>query len=164
MFCRTDYRFWPALLRTAPASAYGICVKTLPVGRRKVRGHAAIRRWGDEARGMNSGKPHNISPYPISHTPYPIPHSAYSIPYTPYTIPHTPYPIPHTPYPISHTLYPIANTPIQPTAGISIIQPTAGMSIIQPTAGIPIIIQPKAVFCSRRVADWIVVLAQRSKT
>ena len=31
MFCRTDYRFWPALLCIAPASAYGICVKTLPL-------------------------------------------------------------------------------------------------------------------------------------
>ena len=37
MFCRTDYRFWLALLCIAPASAYGICVKTLPYGREWAR-------------------------------------------------------------------------------------------------------------------------------
>ena len=31
MFFRTDYRFLPALLRTAHTSAFGICVKTLPL-------------------------------------------------------------------------------------------------------------------------------------
>ena len=82
MFCRTDYRFWPALLCSAPASAFGSCVKTLHLAgneaiRQKVRGE----RWW----GSNSGKLHNISPY--------------SIPYTPYLIPHTPYSISHIPYP-----------------------------------------------------------------
>ena len=54
---------------------------------------------------------------------------------------HSPYLIPHTSSPISHIPYPIANTPVPPTAGISII------------------IQPQAVFCSIRVADWRVVLS-----
>ena len=37
MFCRTDLRFWLALLCIALASAFGICVKTLPYGREWAR-------------------------------------------------------------------------------------------------------------------------------
>ena len=45
-----------------------------------------------EARGENSGKPHNISPYHIPHTTFRILHTTYPIPYTPYSIPHRQHP------------------------------------------------------------------------
>ena len=74
MFYRTDQRFWPALLRTAPASAFGSCVKTLPAA-------------GDGRKGERLEARIAASRITSAHTPSPIPDIPYPSPIPPFSLP-----------------------------------------------------------------------------